>query len=341
MEIKISAIACAIPSKRYEISNLNYHLLTEKERQRFVKVVGIENRRWGPKNYCSSDYCYAAAEKILKDLNIERQDVGIVVYVTQTPDYITPATACSLQTKLGLSNGTIAFDVNLGCSGFTYGLMIVSSIMKNLNIKHGLLLAGDSPSKMICPDDKTTAMLFSDAGSACLLSLDAKAKPFLYDCNSDGTGAGTIMVKSGYRNGFDPKPNEIGKTDFNLDLDGAAIMDFTVSQIPISVKKVVENARSNNPNLEIDNYFFHQANKVVNDTVASRLGLKSANIPSTLREYGNTSSASIPLTMLSLGQEYFNTKRNIILCGFGVGLSWATILAETENLKILDLVELD
>jgi len=101
MEIKISAIACAIPSKRYEISNLNYHLLTEKERQRFVKVVGIENRRWGPKNYCSSDYCYAAAEKILKDLNIERQDVGIVVYVTQTPDYITPATACSLQALEG------------------------------------------------------------------------------------------------------------------------------------------------------------------------------------------------------------------------------------------------
>lgn len=341
METQISAIACAIPSKKYEISNLNYHLLTEKERQRFVKVVGIENRRWGADKYCSSDYCLAAAEKILSDMQIEKKAVGVVVYVTQTPDYITPATACTLQTKLGLENNTIAFDVNLGCSGFTYGIMIVSSIMKNLNIKHGLLLAGDSPSKMIHPNDKTTAMLFSDAGSACLLTLDPNAKPFLYDCNSDGVGAGTIMVKCGYRNGFDLKANEFGKTNLNLDLDGSAIMDFTISQIPPSVGRVIERAKLEDPNLQVDNYFFHQANKVVNDTIASRLGLKATTIPSTLRQYGNTSSASIPLTMLSLGQEYFKSKKNLILCGFGVGLSWATILAETENLKILDLVELE
>ncbi|MBK8658491.1 MAG: hypothetical protein IPN22_06370 [Bacteroidetes bacterium] len=169
--VQIAGLSAAVPKQT--VDNMHCDLLSESERKMFVDTVGIRYRRIAPAHVTASDLCLAAAEKLLNQLAWNRQDIHVLVFITQTPDYIIPNTSSILQHKLGLPKSTLVFDVNLGCSGYVYGLSIISSILQNMTGGKALLLVGDVSTHTISSKDQSTVPLFSDAGSATALQFSA------------------------------------------------------------------------------------------------------------------------------------------------------------------------
>jgi 3-oxoacyl-[acyl-carrier-protein] synthase III len=342
--VKFSGIAASVPQN--EVSNFDCELLDEKERKLFVRSVGIEKRRVADKGICASDLCEKAATELLKELQWKKETIDILIFVTQTPDYITPSTSILLQEKLGLKKSCLAFDINLGCSGYVYGLSVLGSLLSNMPGSKGLLLVGDVSSACISPNDKSTVPLFSDAGSATALEYNDASKNFYFNLESDGKGYEAIIIpEGGYRNpvtvgSLEMKEIEKGivRNGTHLILRGIDIFNFSVREVPQNIAALMKQVNVSKD--EVDFLLLHQANKIINDAIAGALNFPDDKVPSSLRHYGNTSSASIPVTMVVALQEKLQTKKlNLLLSGFGVGLSWGSVMVETENIVCPSIVE--
>lgn len=345
--IAIRAVAAAVPTQVARTADYEY--LTPQDRQRFQKATGIGERRISPPNQYVSNLCAAAAERAMVHLGWERGSIGALVLITQTADQPIPATSIVLQDKMGLPQTCVAFDVNLGCSAYPYGLAIVGSLMRSLGIARGLMLMGDVSSRVCAKDDKSAWPLFGDAGSATALEPDEGADAIYLDLMSDGSGKDAITVPGGGLASRIPAPQEgpvgrevgsdgISRRPDNLILRGADIFSFAISKVPPSITRVVERSGRS-----VDDYDFlvlHQANKMINDTIARKTGFAPEKSLSTLANYGNTSSASIPLTLCA-NAESFGVDRRILACGFGVGLSWASASITVPAGAVLPIVETD
>lgn len=344
-KIAIKGISCCVP-KNTEY-NRDLSLLSKVEIEKFIDVTGVEERRIAPEEICTSDLCCKAAEKLIKDLKWNKEEIEILVFVTQTSDYILPISATILQDRLGLSTNCIAFDVPLGCSGYVYGMSIIASMMKTTGIKKGILLAGDTISKMISKTDKSTLPLFGDAGSATALEFSNNSKGFIFDLGSDGSGFNAIMIPDGgSRNRINSNSlqiNEITKgierSSCDLILDGMDVFSFGISQGPKTVSNLLQTY--NIEKESIDFFIFHQANRMMNKMIAKKLKLPVDKVPFSLKKFGNTSSATIPLTIVTeLKHKVLLEPSTILMCGFGVGLSWGTMLAKGCEIECLELIEL-
>jgi 3-oxoacyl-[acyl-carrier-protein] synthase-3 len=342
--IRIAAIASAVP--RQVLSNSDYTLMSEDKRNRIIKYTGIQFRRWAPRELCCSDLCQAAAEKVLDDLGWDRSEIGAVVFVSQTPDYIAPATAQLIQHRMGLPKSCLAFDVNLGCSGYTYGLYILGSLLEATGLKRGLMLAGDV-SKMLGDSDPASAVLFGHGASATAMECADNTKPLYFETGSDGSGFKVIHTPAGgARNpmraeSFVKQPLEGGGSRCEVDviLDAAEIMNFTLREVPGSVKRLLEYAARDAAG--VDAFVFHQANLLINMQVGRKIGLKPEQAPTSLHDFGNTSSASIPITITSQLRERLSAQpMKVVLSGFGIGLSWASVYWDAENVVCPELIEL-
>lgn len=315
--ITIRGIAAAVPTQIMRTSD--YDVLTENNRARFTATTGIAERRVVKPGQCSSDLCAHAADKLLASLAWQRDSVEALIFVSQSPDYPIPATAILLQDRLGLGTGTLAFDVNLGCSAYPYALMITASLMKSMGLRRSLLLVGDVSSLACRYEDSATWPLFGDAGTATALEQDDAAEPMHFDLHSDGSGGDVIIVPHGGACSRSP-----GLNDTYLQLRGPDVFGFAIANAPKSIQAVLQKA---NWTVDCVNHFvLHQANKMINDTVRKKVGYAAEKAPSTLELYGNTGSASIPLTLASHGHAWSMPAR-VALCGFGVGLSWGTATA--------------
>jgi 3-oxoacyl-[acyl-carrier-protein] synthase-3 len=344
--VAIRAVAAAVPTLTARTQD--YEFLTPDERQRFQKVTGIAERRIVRDGQFASDLCAAAAERVVGQLGWEKDSIGALILVTQSPDQPIPATAITLQHKFGLPQNCVAFDVNLGCSAYPYGLAIASSMMRSLSIRRCLLLVGDISSRSCAVHDKSAWPLFGDAGSATALELDESAPDVFYDLMSDGSGKDAIVVPSGTLSsrrppGDGPVQQEIGSDGIlrridNLVLRGADIFSFAISKVPPSILRAME-ASARQPQ-QIDYLVLHQANKMINDTIAKKTGFTPAQSLSTLAAFGNTSSASIPVTLCAHA-EHFDEPRQLALCGFGVGLSWGSCIVSLPAGAVLPLIETD
>jgi len=331
---RIAGVASAVP--RRIVSNADYTVVPQEQLARIIKYTGISYRRWAPREVCCSDLCHAAAEKLLDELSWKREEIDAVVFVSQTPDYLFPATAQILQDRLGLPKSCLAFDVNLGCSGYTYGLFVLGSLLEATGLKRGLLLAGDV-SKMHGDCDPASALLFGHAASATAMEFSENSKPIYFEMGSDGSGFKVIYVPAGgCRNpvvpeSFQKDPLETGgsRGATDLVLDGAEIMNFTMREIPASIKRLVGFAGCELG--DVDAFVFHQANLFINTQVARKIGIKPDKAPTTLFDFGNTSSATIPLTITA--------RMRIVMSGFGIGLSWASTYWDPENVVCPELVE--
>jgi len=341
--ISIKGIAASVP-KQIE-SNFEYDKLTEKERAKLIKTTGVEYRRIANAETTASDLSFEAAKKIMDALNWEPNEIDILINITQTPDYLIPCTAIILQNRLGLSTNCIAFDVNLGCSGYVYGLSIIAKILDGNNVKKALLLAGDKSSHSVNYKDKSTYPLFGDAGSATALEFDTNAKPMYFKLNSDGSGYDTIIVRAGglrvpisteslkvkkVSEGIERAANE-------LELNGLDVFSFATTKVPIQINELFSYS-----NIEIDaiDYFvFHQANKIMNELIRKKIKVSAEKVPYSLNNFGNTSSASIPLTIVMNQNNRYDTDLKWLLSGFGVGLSWASVIVETNQLVCPRLIE--
>lgn len=341
--IRIAGIASAVPKQ--VVSNSDYTVISEEKRERIIKYTGIRFRRWARKETCCSDLCQAAAEKLLAGLGWDRAEIGAVVFVSQTPDYLFPATAQLLQDRLGLPRSALAFDVNLGCSGYTYGLFILGSLLEATGLKRGLLLAGDV-SKTMGSSDPASAVLFGHGASATAMECSENAKPLHFETGSDGSGFKVIYAPGGgARNpigahSFEQKSLEGGGSRCEIDviLDAAEIMNFTLREVPGSVKRLLDYAGRNVA--DVDAFVFHQANLLINNQVARKIGIPLERVPMTLYDFGNTSSASVPLTITARLRDQLSEKpMRVVLSGFGIGLSWATVCWDAENVVCPELVE--
>lgn len=344
-DIAIKGISCCVPKNKER--NVDLDMLSKEEIQKFIDATGIEERRIATQDICTSDLCCEAAEKLIKDLNWKKEEIEILVFVSQTSDYILPVSAAILQDRLGLSTDCVAFDVPLGCSGYVYGISIIASMMKATGMKKGLLLAGDTSSKLLSKSDKSTVPLFGDGGSASAFEMDEKAEKLLFDFGTDGSGYKTIMINDGgSRKRTDPSSLVYEKIEPGIErnacqlvLDGMDVFSFGITQAPKTVNKLIEKFEIDK--YAIDHFVFHQANLMMNKMIVKKLKLPLEKVPYSLKKFGNTSSTTIPLTIVTeLKEKLSQATQDIIICGFGVGLSWGTAKIRFDNVMISDLIEI-
>lgn len=345
--VAIRAVAAAAPTRIAR--TVDYEYLDPEERLRFKKVTGIEERHIVHPGQCASDLCIAAALRALDQLSWAPESVGALVLITQTGDQPVPATSITIQHKLGLPQACVAFDVNLGCSSFPYGLAILASMMRSLGISRSLLLIGDVSSLTCAKDDKSAWPLFGDAGSATALELDETAPPMYFDLMSNGAGREAIIIPSGGlasrrppgkgpiepeadRNGIKRRPDQ-------LILRGADIFSFAISMVPTSIQRTMRAAGVSNE--QVDFLILHQANKMINDTIARKTGFATSKVPTSIERFGNTSSASIPVTLCANAAAFARASHQALLCGFGVGLSWGSVLVTLSPNSVIDGIESD
>lgn len=337
--VLIKGISAAIPKNK--VSNENYLYHTEIEKEQFVKTTGIKYRRIADKNTTASTLCLESANNLLEKLHVNRLEINILIFVTQTPDYTIPCSATILQHKLQLSSSCLAFDINLGCSGYVYGLSVVASLLQNIKGK-ALLLVGDTSTKIINVKDKATAPLFSDAGSATLLCYEDDADEIYFNLQTDGKDYDAIIRKDGgIKNPFTINSllldENKGFCPIDMTLDGIKVFNFSRREVVPNINNLLDSFNINKES--IDYYFFHQANKLMNDSLIKKLNIEPSKAPSTLENYGNTSSASIPITIVDALSNKHNATYYVILSGFGVGLSWGSAYVKLRDSYISPILE--
>jgi len=335
--VRFRGVVSCVP--KTTVSNLDCPESRKSERERLVRNIGILNRRMCRPWQCFSDLALAAAERLLDSVSWHREEVDALIVVTQSPDYLIPATAIILQDRLKLRHSTIAFDINLGCSGYPFGLYSLGSMMSTGGIKKALLLVGDKCATLKDP-------LFSDCGTATALEYDPLAPRMWFDMNSDGSGYRAIILPvGGHREPaqfyhFIPKKTDDGdeRRDVDLILDGTAVLNFSTQRVPPAIRELCDFAGTSLD--DIDYVLLHQANRMINETIRKKLGLTPDKVPSTLYDFGNTSSASIPVTMTAqIREPMASGRKRVLMSGFGIGLSWGSCIVDIENAAMPELVE--
>lgn len=350
LEVKhvvIKGIAAAVP-ERTEY-NKDFPKLSEEQLSQYIKTVGVKERRCAihDGSLCTSDLCYEAAEKLLSELGWNREEIGLLVFVSHTQDYKLPSTACILQNRLGLSKEAMAFDVPLGCSGFVYGLGIAGNLVSQGFIKKALLLVGNTQSVYASPEDKSTALLFGDAGSAMALEYDkAQQDGFKFHYQTDGSGYENLIVPDGgCRHPFNEHSAEMEEFDEGIrrsrlheKMDGGAVFTFAFFNVPKSLKALMKEYEVDAE--KVDYLLLHQANKFMLDGIRKKLKFPEEKAPNNIDRFGNTSGTSIPLLMVTeLREELQQRKLNLLCCGFGVGLSLGSAFFMTDHIVVPELIE--
>ena len=319
-----------------------------KQIDRLKKTIGLNKRRVADGQTTAADLCYNAADHLLKRLDIDVAAIDSLVCVTQNADYPQPCNAAVIHGRLGLSTDCSALDVNLGCSGYVYGLWLAHMMVATGGCKNVLLLAGDTISRIVNPRDRSLAPLFGDGGSATLISSSSAVISSWFSLNTDGKGFKNLIVPAG---GFRQPSTEHSKVETadvdgnirsleNLFMDGAEIFNFSIKVEPQAVRDLIAYAKLDLGAL--DYFVFHQANRYILSNIAKRLDIDRMKVPMrTVEKYGNQSSASIPCALCGELAEAVTSDNSlqILLSGFGVGLSWASAIIETNAIKVCEIIE--
>jgi len=342
--VRIAGVAAAVPKN--VISNLTLsaergEMSTEYTPEAFVELTGVKERRVSDR-LTTSDLGFAAAQRLILDLKWDKSEVEALIFVSQTADYILPCTACILQDKLGLSKECYAADVTLGCSGWVYGLSYVCGLLASGTIRKALLIAGDAKKRIEGPRDP----LFGHASTVTAVEFAEGAEGFKFHFGTDGSGYDAIITPGG------GSRNQVSVDSFKMEMidgkpynqmmtrmKGMDVFGFGITVAPKSVKKLAEHYGFDYQSY--DYFLFHQANMKMNNMIVKKLKLDPAKVPSEMLHFGNTSSASIPLLMVTqICDQINNKKTKLLCCGFGVGLSWGTV-AINDAIAVSELVEVD
>lgn len=325
--IKIQGMASAVPG--YVEKNSNFEtILGERRTKKQIRLTGVSKRHIAGKYQRTSDLCYAAAVPLMKKLGWKGDEIKVLVYITQGPNYKLPSTAFFLQHRLGISKDCVCFDINLGCSSFNVGVHVVSSLLQSCDVSaKALLLIGDVSSEMLRPEGTITKdviadrMIFGAAGAAIAMEKVEKNE-LKFMTRSDG-------------NGFEVIIRHFGR---ETTMDGAAVFEFAINDVSDDVKAFKDYFHLKEE--DIDYYVFHQAQKLVLDNLVACCELPEGKELRSLEEYGNTSGTSVPLTVCA-NRELLTDREvaRLLFCGFGVGLSWGTIFTEIPTENILPVIE--
>lgn len=345
--VKISGVAAAVPKQIKDIPNSPFFAPGEAEK--VMNLTGIRQSRIAPANMCCSDLCQAAAEQLINDLQWNKEDIDILIFVSLSRDYITPATANLLQHKLGLSQECISMDIPLACSGYIYGISVIASMMQSGMLKKGILLVGETTSKMQSPLDKTLWPLHGDGGTATALEFREGYTPMCFHFAGDGGKAEAIInPDGGTRHPFTAESLTmqefepgITRNRMHSIIDGMGVFNFSMTAPPKSIKALVEHFNIDMDN-NVDYFLIHQANRYLIEKIVKKIKANPEKVPYSLTTYGNISSGTIPLTMVTQIPEQLKSQPlHLLGCGFGSGLSWGSIYFATQNLVVPKLIELD
>jgi 3-oxoacyl-[acyl-carrier-protein] synthase-3 len=305
----------------------------EESTTEVTRVIGVQSRYWATNAVSTRSLCVAASKKLIQGLHWDPNSIDAIIFVSQTPSYKIPATSCAIQNELGLSHSTFCLDVNYGCSGYTYGLWLANSLIANGSFKRVLLLVGDTLSQFVDKEDRATALLFGDAGTATAIEAEAIecSSEYKYILGTDGSGELDLLISNS-------SPYEKDGDEY-LRMNGLNVLNFTFNRVPPLVKKIYEypgfDAES------IDFFLFHQANKFLIDHLTKKLKIDPKKVLSNIEQYGNTSGASIPLLLTTrLREQLLNQDLKLVLLGFGVGFSWALCAAKFRRLEYIDTIYL-
>lgn len=346
--ININAMAGAVPTK--VVRNADYESNFEPETiKKIIDMTGVRERRVAHSLQTASDLGYAAATNLLTRTNIDREEIGLLIFGSNSGDYRRPATACVLQKRLGLSNDCAVFDVGLGCSAFCYCVAVAASMLQCSQIKKALVVVGETVSKLANQNDKSSALLLGDGGSAVLLE---KAEN---DSEKDGIRAllrsygdkykAIIVPAGGFRNMYaSDEPMIWGdgntRTLYDININGIDVFNFAISDVKKAIMDFWQQTGT-----KVDDYdcfAIHQANQFIQKTLAKKLNMPEDKMPISIDKYGNTSGPSIPLTLCNTyGDSNENAVKNVLMCGFGVGLSCGVVSAQINTKDIYPVIETD
>ena len=343
-DVRIAGISACVPKKI--VFNQDYNWITQKERDLLIRTIGVESRHVAYPGQTCSDLCFQAAEQLLDKTGWDRSEINLLIFVSQSRDYLIPSTSAILQDRLKLPQSCITLDINLGCSGYVYGLSVIASLMKSTGIQKSLMLVGDISTVTSAYRDKSTYPLFGDAGTATALELKPGFAPMQFNLQTDGSGHEAIIIYDGggrnltSKKSFNVKKygDGIYRNRLQTALNGIEVFNFSLREVVPNVKKTLNHFQRSLD--EFDYLLFHQANRLINETLRKMLKVAPERVPYSLKEFGNTSCASIPLTMVSQLRETLRDKpHKLLLSAFGIGLSWGTVLIETDGMVVPEFTE--
>lgn len=300
--------------------------------EKVAKKVGVNSRHIADEKETAGDLAEKAALNLFTEYKINPKDIDFLILCTQSPDYFLPSTACVLQSKLGISTHAGAFDYNLGCSGCVYGIAMANSFVESGLAKNVLLITAETYSKYLHQSDKSNRSIFGDAAAACLISEDGIAEIGSSVLGTDGSGAEKLILKTGaarqknHTGLFSEDDEGHVRYDDYLYMDGGGIFNFTLEAVPAMMKEVLDKNGLEKEN--IDYFVFHQANKFMLNTIRKVCVLPKDKFYVNLEETGNTVSSTVLIGLKQcLENEIIHEGMDIMIAGFGVGLSWGgTIL---------------
>ncbi len=327
--LAIRGVVCAVPQAQQGLQDLA-RWMDAAEAEKIAKATGIRQRRIAPEGQTVADLAVLACQELMQGLGWQPQDIGLVLFVTQTPDYQLPSNAHVMHRALGLASDCICLETALGCSGYVHGLWQAGQLMAGLPRKRALLIVGDTTSTTFEPQDRSVAPLFGDAAAATALEWDESLPAPHAVLGNDGTGAPYLIQKQGGAR----SPGSMR----SLFMDGTQVFAFTLREVPRNVRATLAEAGWGID--EVDHVVLHQANAMLMTQLARKMEIPMAKLPLALEQFGNTSSASIPLCMTeTLAAELTQRPLKLLLSGFGVGWSWGSVALQTRPLAVCKTIE--
>ena len=339
--IGIAGIACAVPDNPVTVESFK-PVFGEEIPEKFTAGTGIRSMYKALPEQTASDLAYAAAEELLSHLPLEREKIGLMLLVTQSPDYRRPSSASVLHKRLALSMDCAAMEINLGCSGFVYGLQTAMSMMEQSDSEYGLLMIAETASKLVDPMDKSIVMMYGDAGAAVLLERQAQAETRTL-LRSDGNRYRAIILPAGGFRDMNPprerfKCNDgIERTLYDIYMEGTSVFSFSISDVPKALKDYLEHTQTSTDDYDV--FLFHQANQFIIKQLTKKLKLPLDKVPISLDRYGNTGGISIPLTLCDRYGEADEGHVRALMSGFGIGLSWGVTSATLDTARIYPIIK--
>lgn len=332
--IALQAVASWLPENILDMQSLG-QIYGEAEVENIIKTTGIERVRIADATMTASDMCQKAAEHLFAQDNIDKSRIDGLVFVSQTADYLLPATSICLQDRLGLSKNTVCMDIHYGCSGYIYGLLQAACWIHCGLCSNVLVLAGDTSSRLINPMDRSLRMVFGDCGTATLVGRGEGVMGF--HIQSDGSGFDRLIVPAGgFRTPISPDTSVLeydedhnGRTRNDLYMDGMGIFSFAITQVPKNIDVLLQEMGWAKESVGL--FALHQANAFMVNYIRKKLKVRPEITPVHAKEYGNTGPATLPLLFTDLCGEGGYDLSKVVMSGFGVGLSWGSVATDMSK----------
>ena len=339
--IGIAGISCAVPKNPVTVDSF-IPVFGEETTARFTAGTGIRSMYKALLEQTASDLAVAAGENLLSHVAVDKQEIGAMILVTQSPDYRRPSSASVVQKRLDLPIDCSCMEINLGCSGFVYGLQTAMSLMNSSDIKYTLLLMGETASKLVDPKDKSIVMMYGDAGAAVLLARELEAKTTTL-LRSDGNRFKAIVLPAGGFRDMNPGRERficsdgIERSLYDIFMDGTSVFSFSITDVPQALKDYLE--MTGTAPMDYETFVFHQANEFIIKQLIRKMKLPKENVPISLDRFGNTGGISIPLTLCDAFGSVNAGKKHVLMCGFGIGLSWGVANAVIDTETVFPIIE--